>query len=469
MNYTAIVRMLSVLGLVMAVCLLITGAVAVAYEEWIQLGAIAIAFLIVGVISASLLFLTSKPTRRDRLRDGLAVLVLWWLLASVAGAIPFIFNAAPGEVIRTLHESVSALTTTGHTALEMPDGTEWPVSLIVWRGMLHIQGALASLIAATSIFAALNLGGPGIHRTVLFTLPEGSFFSALPRVLIAAAIAIFGLIAIVFLALFISGIPFGRALADAVSVATTGLVEPGRADMAPRSAVHGLVLGAGLLVSTIGLAVALEAMAGRWRRVLFDPEVVVFVGVCVVTSALAVIAGIGWLQAAGWSLSQISTSGLPLSDVGAESVLPVTVLILPALIGGSAVSTAGGIKLARLALLTGRAGEEFSRLGYRDSVVVMRFRGREQPDSAIVGIWVYLVAYIACVSLSMVGLSLSGVPFETAVKSAAGALSNAGNLVDLAGANRPNLAASVSMIAMLLGRLEVIALIPALSAGFWRS
>lgn len=469
MNYTAVVRMLSMLGLIMAACLLLTGAVAMAYREWIQLGAISIAFLIVGVISSSLLFLTSRPTRRDRPRDGLAVLVLWWLLASVAGAIPFIFDAPPGEVIRTLHESVSSLTTTGHTALEMPPDAGWPVSLIVWRGMLHLQGALASLIATASIFAALNLGGPGIHRTVLFTIPEGSFFSALPRVVIAASVALFGLVGAVCLGLFIAGVPFGQALADAVSVATTGLVEPGRSARAAIGPTHGLILAMGLLISTIGLAVALQAMAGRWRRVLFDPEVVIFSGVVIVIGGLAVLAGLNAPEAGGWVLSQISTSGLPLSAARPEEVIPVTLLVLPALIGGAAVSTAGGIKLARLALLMARAGEEFSRLGYRDSVVVMRFRERDQPDAAIVGIWVYLVAYIACMAASLFGLSLAGIPFEPAVASAAGLLSNSGNLVDLSGADRPNLAACVAMLAMLLGRLEVIALIPALSMGFWRS
>jgi len=208
MNYAAIVRILSVLGLFMAMALLIAASVAIAFEEWIQLGAISVTLFVVLFLSVSILVLTPKPSRPATPRDGLAVLLLWWGFAAMLGAGPFIFDAYQGWVTAVLHESVSSLTTTGHVALTpVTMEGDWPVSLLVWRGLLHVLGAITSLVGVASIFAALNLGVPGIHKTVLFTIPEGSFFDAIPRVLIAACTAIGVMIVVLMIALMWAGVP----------------------------------------------------------------------------------------------------------------------------------------------------------------------------------------------------------------------------------------------------------------------
>lgn len=471
MNYAAVVRVLSLLGLILAGALLIGGSVAMVFREWIQLGAFGIAFFIVTVLSTSILLLTPKPSRKANPKDGLAVLILWWALASIIGAIPFMFDAPQGAVTAVLHESVSSLTTTGHVVLRPgpADAPVWPVSLIVWRGLLHLLGAMASLVAAATIFAALNLGGPGIHKTVLFTIPEGSFFNAIPKVVLAAALALGAVSLVTLTLLLVAGVPVPMALGDAISVATTGLVVPGREAMAPVGLLHSLILGLGLVASTVGLAVALEAGAGHWRGAFRDPEIGALMLTILVIGGCAVIAGYTAWQGFGLGLSHISTSGLPLSNPETIGSMPVILMIIPALIGGSALSTAGGLKLARLALLMGRAGEEFARLGFRDSVVVMRYRGRILPDAAIVGVWVYLVAYITAIAGLMLMTGLCHLTFDASVKTSVGWLTNTGSLVDISGAYRPRLADIVGIFAMLLGRLEVIALIPAFSWGFWRA
>lgn len=470
MNYAAVVRILCLLGLMKSAALLIAAAVALLFEEWIQLGAISMTLFVVLVLSISLLLLTPKPTRGTTPKDGLAVFILWWGLASLLGAGPFIFDAYQGWVTAILHESVSSLTTTGHVALvPVTKGGEWPISLLVWRGMLHLIGGATTLVGVASIFAALNLGGPGIHKTVLFTIPEGSFFDAMPRVLIAASVALLAMVALLTLFLAAAGVPLGFALSDAVSISTTGLVHPERADIAPLNQQHSLVLFLGLVFATIGLAVALEASAGRWRRVVFDPEVVTLTGLVVILCGLLTLVGLTLVQAMGWSLTHVSTSGLPVTRPEDVPDVPLVLAVVPVLIGGSALATVGGLKLARLYLLLARAGEEFARLGFRDSVVVMRYRGRLLPDAAVVGVWVYLVAYVVFTASLIVALTLCNMAFPQSVSSAVGLLSNTGSMVDLAGANRPRVADLIAIAAMLLGRLEIIALIPALSWGFWRA
>lgn len=469
MNTIAVVRILSGLGLVMALCLTLTGIVAILMSEWVQLAAISIGLLLVLVLSTSLLVLTNKPSRRSTPGDGLAVLILWWLLASLIGAIPFLFDVPRGHVLSLLHESVSCLTTTGHTVIDFKSrGEDWPVSLLVWRGFLHLQGALASLIAAASVFAALNIGGPGIHKSDLFTLPSGNFFDATPRVVIAAASAIGALVVVFTLAMLISGLGFGRSLSDAVSIATTGLVEPGRSARPPAGSIHAVILFVGLLAATMGLVLLIEGRGGRWLLRLRDPEIVAGLGLLALITGVLVLSGHAFGDSMAWAMSSLSTSGVPINSQNFDRTIPLSLLILPTLIGGSALSTAGGLKLARLALLWARAGEEFARLGFRDSVVSITYRGRVLPDAAIVGIWVYLVAYVALYSLLIVLLSASGLSFEGAIGSGAGLLSNNGALVLPEPDDYPAGWHITAMVAMIAGRLEVIALFPAFITGFWR-
>jgi trk system potassium uptake protein len=467
MNSPAVVRILSMLGLFQAAGLALTCTVALAYGEWRQLMALALALLFVSVTAASLLLLTPAPKRRSRARDGLALVILWWLLTSISGALPFMFDAPAGMVLLVWHEAVSCLTTTGHSVLPVtPDS--WPVSLVAWRGFLHLSGAMASLVTAASVFAAINIGGPGIHRTVLFTDPKDSFFDALPRVIRAAALALGLLIAVMTGFLTVSGVSFGVALGDAVSVATTGLVAPGRAGIQPESALHSLFLFVGLVVSTIGLAIALEIRAARWRRILRDPETVSLAVILLAVIGVLMISGIRFDNSFGLAISLQSTAGLPLFPPDLVYRAPLPVLLLAPMVGGAALSTAGGIKLARLALLGARAGEEFSRLGFRDSVVVMRYRDRVQKDSAVIGVWVYLVAYFIALFAIMLALSMLAMSFEDVIVTSVGLLSNTGSLVWLPAPAQGGAGAAVSCFAMLLGRLEVIALVPAFSPGFWR-
>ena len=467
MTYAAIVRILSLLALLLAAGMVLCALVALAFEEYQALLGFSVTATLVSALALSVFFLTPKPDRPSRPRDGLAVLILWWTFAPLVAVGPYLLAGPASSPLHALHDAVSSLTTTGHAAVTFGEGG-WPVSLIVWRAVLHLLGAWATLVAAASIFAAINLGGPGIHRTVLFTIPKGSFFEAVPRVTYAAALALGGVVLGMAVVLLASGAPLHRALADAVSVATTGLVLPDRAAMAPASGIEAAFLMAGLLFSTIGLAVALEVRARRWREALSDPEGVTMAVVVLGLVGLSMWAGLPVNDAVGWSITSLSTSGLPLADATMTRDLPLSLAVVPVIIGGSALSTAGGVKLARLAILASRAGQEFRYLAFRRAVRIFSFRGRVQPDRAIIGIWVYLVGYIMALALTLFAFSLAGNEFEVAVANAVGTLSNAGGLVKIVPGGQPPLADLAAIAAMLGGRLEILAALPAFIPSFWR-
>ncbi len=468
MNHASVFRVLAFMGLGLGAALVLTGGIAAILGERAQLASFAFSGLMTLTLAGMVILMTGKPARPARVRDGLAVVVLWSLGAPVAAAVPFVFGTSETSVLAAIHEAVSCLTTTGHSVVSIaPD--EWPVSLLVWRGVLHSVGMILSLVVAATVFAGLGFAGPGVHRSHLFTVPEGSFFEAIPKVLRLVCIVCGVMIVVVFAALVSVGVPADEALGTAVSVASTGLVDPNHAARPDYGWFASLFVFAGLFVATSGLSVVMDLVPSRVRQIAVDPELYLLIGLIPLIGLFAMLGGVNAAPAIGWSMSALSTSGLSVwgSPDITDAALPVTVLVLPALVGGSALSTAGGIKLARIIILIRRAGQEFARLGYQHSVVALKFRNRHQKEKAVLGVWVYLIAYIASVTGSFLLLSFAGLDFPAAMLGAAGAISNSGWMIVLS----PSASAAehlVLMGTMILGRLEVLALLPALSARFWQ-
>ncbi len=318
------------------------------------------------------------------------------------------------------------------------------------------------------MLAALNLGGPGIHRSVLFVMPETSFFDAVPKVARSVVLIMVVSITLTVLALELTGMSSGRAISDAVSVWTTGIVDPapyGRANAGP---VADIILAIGMTGGALGLAIALPLRERRFMKALTDPETTVFFLLVGIFTLMAVASGVKFIESLGWSISALATSGLPLGEADTWERVPLPVFVLPALIGGSALSAAGGVKIARLIVLARRAGVEFRQLGYRRSVLGFQFRDRAMDERSVIGVWVYLIAYILTVFLVMVGFTFTGLSFEDAIRLAIGCLTNSGGLVAGHVAQLDGAASILAIFSMLLGRLEILAIIPAISVSFWR-
>lgn len=467
MNFAALIRMLALSGFVYSAAMVLCALVAWVAGEVPQLKSFVATAVIMSTICVSAYVLTGKPKRRALPSDGLAFMVVFWFASAFICAPPFVIGVANQSIITALHEAVSCLTTTGHSAYPL-DQQQLPASLILWRAILHIIGAVATISFAITVLAALNLDGPGIHRTQLFSLSDSSFFDSFPKairsVLMVAAVCIL----IVFTIEVIGGISPNTAFLDSVSAFTTGLAEPSRvyADVTREARAVGLSVG--LLMGTLGVFILLQAVSGQFRRTLTDAEVLTFFVALFAFALLAYFQGLKLFNALGWSLSALSTSGIALVSPTATHSLPLALQLAPPLIGGAALSAAGGIKLARLYVLSRRVGQEFLRMGYKESLLTFQFRKRVQSDRTIMGIWVYLVAYIMASVVGLLIFSFSGSSFEDAISNTVGSLTNSGNLIDLETLHGQELRQFWLMLGMILGRLEVLALIPLLTVSFWR-
>lgn len=468
MNHLSVVRMLSASGVGFAVLMALCGVVSLAsgaFEEVLGFETVA---ALLAAPCLTVLLLTDPPKRHARPRDGLAFVVLLWCLLGFVGALPLRIAVPNANLLDSLYDSYSSLTTTGHSLLF--DGTE-PLSsgILMWRVILHLSGTVLTILSAAWVFAALNLGGPGVHRTRFFTDAGRDFFTRFLPMLRVTTTLVLGTTVVLIVVLIAWNVPPREALAGAVSAISTGLVDPGSAAVPPsRGVVQSAILWLGLFMGTFGILLLDQ---GRGRSVIMrlgDPEIQLWAALLGVITLLALFAGLPLIESFAWASTSLSTSGMALSDTASHHRLPIILVLFPALIGGSALSAAGGIKLARLFVLLQRVGQEFVQLGYRGSIQHFSFRGLRQTEKTVMGVWVYMVGYMVACTLGTLLFSVSGLFFEDAIKAAIGSVSNSAYLMYELPDNLSSAAKSFAIAGMLLGRLEVIALLPALSRSFWQ-
>lgn len=467
MNFAAIIRMLAFCGAGYSILMVFCAIVALLLGEGSQCRVFLTTAVLAATMSGATLVLVDKPSRRAQPSDGLAFMVFFWVFSGLVCAPPFLMGLPNESAIAAIHEAVSCLTTTGHSGLDQL-GRPLPGSLVLWRAILHLCGAIATITFAATVLAALSLDGPGIHRTPLFSMSDASFFDTMPRVLRFTSFSLAIIILLVIVIELVSGVDVRTAFFDGVSSATTGMADPSGHFTDVKHGGRALGLTIGLLGGTLGLYFLIQLSLRHWKRAFTDAEVLTFLIAIFIFTAMAAYAGLNGLNAIGWAISSLSTSGVALVDPQTTSVLPLALQLAPPLIGGAALSAAGGLKLARLYVLSRRVGQEFARMGFRESLSHFQFRGRVQSDRTLMGIWVYLVAYIMASVAGLLLFSFLGLNFDDAIASTVGSLTNSGHLIADDSHIYETKYQFLLTLGMILGRLEVLALIPLFTVSFWR-
>jgi len=170
----------------------------------------------------------------------------------------------------------------------------------------------------------------------------------------------------------------------------------------------------------------------------------------------------------------VSSAGFQYQVISLDLIPPV-ILITFALTGGSALSTAGGVKLIRILLLFKHLGTELSRLSHPSRVIPVTFRTRIIPDAAFLSVWMYFFAYTLAFGIGIAAFGVVGLPLDDAIASSAASLSNVGPLLGLTlpesgltYAQFTNGQMSVGVVLMLLGRIEVLAALALILPNFWK-
>ncbi len=426
-------------------------------------GAYVFAMAATALVAAGVFASSTGRRSPSGFRGALIVILLWWVVVPLFAAIPI---AAEGLSFPDAYfETVSAMTTTG--AWLSNTGATAQAAGALWRAELQWLGGLASLATAAAIF--IRPAFIGID-TLLPPFSRGDRNSFL-RPLRNAVVSFVSVYAIITLFAFSTIALAGTTTLDAAILAMTTAASGGFIPHPDGIAAYPLGVVTSIFVFTllggVNFILIARIFKGEKER-LRDIETGAFLLILIWVGVLFwVTAGAGDVVLLAPQLfnaaSLMTTNGFIIGEAP-----PLLVVLVTAIIGAAAVSTAGGFKVLRWLVIMRRAREEVRRLITPSGVFGARRVANE------LGVWMHFLVFTLTLAGLLVAVSLGGHSFELAAAAATAALSNTGPVIALAEGGADGYAVFQSplrwllLAGMILGRLEAAVALALINRAFWR-
>lgn len=415
-------------------------------------------------------------------RESIAVVAFGWLACTFTGAIPYYLFGSPFTFINALFESISGFTTTGASILRTVE--DLPKGLLFWRASTHWIGGVGIIAFALTVMPQMGQ----VNRS--FLSQEYSGLGAPPhfaraRDITRGLFAVYiGLTLTETVLLMMTGQSWFDALTNSFATIATGGFSVRNLSIAYYdNGIVDVIIMVFMLLGALNF-IFLLSLFTRPRKTTFGWEVAkYYVGTILLVSLIVSLAIKGsvyssWMDAIRYGFFQVITvatqTGFGTAD---SSVWPTTAQIaitMVTILGGCAGSTAGAIKFDRIVLFFKLFKFRIRNIAHPTLVSSIRIDGKivnlENVERAVFYIPVYLA--ILCISTLLLGWAgLNGVDsFTGSVACMANAGPGMGSIGTMENyAHIPILGKSILIIVMLLGRLEVFALVMPFTPGFWRS
>jgi trk system potassium uptake protein TrkH len=481
---TAAAGPLSKLLLVLAAFMVLTAIVGRLFaDSWAGVVAMLLSAVITGGSAGLLHWLARRSPADDRgRRVGLLVVALAWVAMGTFGGLPFVLGAN-FPVHDAIFEATSGFTTTGATILgEIEQRLSQPLHL--WRLLTHWLGGLGLVVLFVAIFPALGVGGKHMYHS---EVPGPRSQGLVPRIRDTSKalwrIYLFITLAEILL-LMVAGMDPFNAIAHSFSTMGTGGFSTLNTSIAGFENVGAeMIIVLFMVVAGMNFGLIFEATHKRsWRLLLKNTELRVYLAFY---AAVVIVVALNiWplkdslVQAFRFASFQvaaiISTTGFGTDDFETYPALSRLMLILCYFIGGSAGSTAGGMKVIRIIILVKVLSVELSRVHRPKLVAPVIVDGRPFPANAVSEVFAFIAVYLLTfVAGAVLVAVLDPVDLTTALMASLACVANVGpglgmvGSIDNYGFFSPASKLVLSAL-MLLGRLEFFTLLALLNPRFWK-
>jgi trk system potassium uptake protein TrkH len=442
------------------------------------------AILITLAAGAALYFGCRRVRRELQPRDGFLLVTLVWTVLPLFGALPLLF-AIPGLSFTDAYfEAVSGLTTTGATVLT---GLEkLPVSINVWRCFMVLMGGMGIIVLAVAILPLLGVGGSQMFKAE--TPGPMKDEKLTPRIAETARglwTVYFVVAAACFFAYGLAGMTWTDAFIHMCSTMGLGGFAAYDASFGHwNSPAIEAVAVTFMLLSGVNFALYFVAWRRRsLRAIAADGEarsfVVVVLGSVLLVAALLAVhgtyAGFGEaLRHATFSVVSIATTtGFATVDYALWPMAAPVLMLLLCCFATCAGSTGGGIKMVRALLLVKQARRELVRIVHPRAVAPVTMRGNVVESQVIFSVLAFMLVWGAVLIGGTLLLLFSGLDVITAFTAMIASINNMGPGLGQVGPSGnyqglTDFQTWVCTVVMILGRLELFAVLVLLTPQFWR-
>ena len=447
-------------------------------------GGDAMAILISLVITAAageLLSLLRPRSDNLRAREGFAVVALGWILVSFFGCLPFRLHGCIPKLVDAYFETVSGFTTTGATLLI--DVEVLPKGLLFWRSFSHWVGGMGVLVLSLALLP--KMGARSIHL-MRAESPGPAVDKLVPRVGNNAKILYYlyiSLTAAMLVCLLLTGMNLYDALIHTFGAAGTGGFSNYNASVgAFDSPAVEIITGVFMALFGVNFSIYYYILRRNWGAVKHNSELWTYLSMMLVSSVVIAVNilpmyGHNFFTSLRYSFFQVSsimtTTGYATADFDLWPQLSRTLLTALMLVGASAGSTGGGLKVVRMQLLVKSGIREIRHTVHPKSVNTIKMDGRTVSDSVLNGVQSFFFMYILVLIVSVLLISFDGYDLETNLTAVLSALSNIGPGFNLVGPTRnfsifSDFSTFVLSMDMLIGRLEIFPMLMLAAPSAWR-
>ncbi len=439
-------------------------------SSFIAFASVAAAMLAVGILISRI----KRPERGIYAREGFVTVALAWIAISFFGALPFWFSGTIPSFIDCWFETVSGFTTTGATILTEIESL--PRSILYWRSFTHWLGGMGVLVFMLAVVTHSRSSGETLH--LLRAESPGPVVGKLTPTMRSTTRILYGIYiamtVVLVILLLIGGMSLFDAVTHAFSTAGTGGFSTMNASIAafPSPYIQ-TVLAVFMLLFGVNFNVYYLLLM-RKAKIAFANEELKAYFLIVAGFTAAITANImsiyddfgkALLDSFFQVSSVITTTGFMTADFDLWPEFSRYMLTVLMMIGASAGSTGGGIKVSRVLILAKSSVSEIKRLAHPQAVSAPRMDGKRIEDNVVRGTYTFMTLYvfICVVSMGLIAV-IDKFSFETTVTAVLTCINNVGPGLDIVGPTRNfSVFTPVSKLIlsfnMLAGRLEIFPMI----------
>tara|TARA_B100001996_G_scaffold185281_1_gene141717 strand:- start:444 stop:1889 length:1446 start_codon:yes stop_codon:yes gene_type:complete len=478
-NYKTVFFILGILQIILGVSMIFPIITQFIFEE---LDSSFISASIITIIFGILFLLSNlENDKKLNLQHAFLLTALSWVSVAIFGSLPFVFSELNLSVTDSFFESMSGITTTGSTIIT--DLNSAPKGILVWRAILQWLGGIGVIVMAITLMPIMNVGGMQLLKVSSSDASE----KILPKTKEITIRIIIIYLVLTFLCAFFYKI-FGMKFFDSLTHSMTTIATGGFSNYNDSighfnnikieiTSMFFIILG------SIPFIAYIKYLSGKknifytdvqiksFIKIIFYSILILFFYLILFNKNFSTVS----LRYVSFNVISILTgTGYVTTNFDNWGNFPLIYFLILMFIGGCAGSTTCGIKIFRVQILYKFLKNQLKKIIYPRGIFIIKYDNSNVNEKFMASIISFIYLYIVIFFIIAALLSLSGLDFTTSISGAATSISNVGpGLGELIGPNGnfsqiPSLSKWVLSLGMILGRLELFAILVLFLPSFWQ-
>ncbi len=436
---------------------------------------------IVTIIFGTLFFLSNLDhDKKLNLQQAFLLTALSWLSIAIFGSLPFIFSSINFSITNAFFESMSGITTTGSTII--PKLESMPKGILLWRAILQWLGGIGVIVMAITLMPIMNVGGMQLFKissndSSEKILPKSKEIS-LRLIYIYTFLTAVCAISYKFLGMNI----FDSLTHSMTTISTGGFSNYNESIGFFNSFYIEISAMIFIILGSLPFIIYIKFLNGNKKIFFLDTQVrtflkIILLSVVLLSIYLSINSSVQLnLRSILFNIISILTGtgyvNAQFDNWGGFSLILFLVLMF---IGGCAGSTTCGIKIFRIQILYSFVLNQLKKIIYPKGIFILKYNQNPVDEKFIASIISFVYMYLVIFFVIAILLSLSGLDFVTSISGAATSISNVGpGLGSIIGPNGnfsslPDISKWILALGMILGRLELFAILVLFLPSFWKN